>query len=201
MSAKSDFMAAEEIKAILQGREKPEQERIMRWVSESLGVAAAPSQPAAVVSPAMPAGSAHPIGSHAGSNRAKDIKSFVNEKNPKSDVQFAAVVAYFYRFEAPQADRKDAIVATDLQESGRQARGYGFKKPIITLTNALKQGYFDRGGRGEFKLNAVGENLVAMTLPGGTAGNSGNGQPRPRKQQKKKKGNQRKGSAKKPKAS
>jgi hypothetical protein len=32
--------------------------------------------------------------------------------------------------------------------------------------NALNQGYFDRAERGEFKLNAVGENLVAMALPG-----------------------------------
>jgi hypothetical protein len=33
--AKSDFLAAEEIKKILHGRPKAEQERIVRWVSES----------------------------------------------------------------------------------------------------------------------------------------------------------------------
>jgi hypothetical protein len=38
MATKSDFMAAEEIKAILNGRDKNEQERIIRWVSESLGL-------------------------------------------------------------------------------------------------------------------------------------------------------------------
>lgn len=35
-SPKSDFLAAEDIKEILAGREKAEQERIVRWVSESL---------------------------------------------------------------------------------------------------------------------------------------------------------------------
>lgn len=99
--------------------------------------------------------------------RRNDIKSFVAEKSPKNDVQFAAVAAYFYRFEASDAERKEVIGAQDLQTAGRQARGYGFNKPLVTLNNAVALGYFDRGGRGEFKLNAVGENLVAMTLPGG----------------------------------
>jgi hypothetical protein len=31
----------------------------------------------------------------------KDLKTFVTAKNPRSDVQFAATVAYFHRFEAP----------------------------------------------------------------------------------------------------
>src|ERR1019366_321043 len=35
---KSDFIAAEEIKGILHDRQKAEQERIMRWVNESLGL-------------------------------------------------------------------------------------------------------------------------------------------------------------------
>ena len=157
-------MAAEEIKAILDGRNKTEQERILRWVSESIGVAAGPiaTSPAAVSTSPTTQVPLAPSGS-----RRKDIKSFVGEKGPKNDVQFAAVAGYFYRFEASEAERKDFIVAEDLQTAGRQARGYGFTKPLTTLNNAVALGYFDRGGRGEFKLNAVGENLVAMTLPSG----------------------------------
>jgi len=45
------------------------------------------------------------------------------------------------------------------------------------LNNAVALGYLDRAGRGEFKLNAVGENLVAMTLPGSGADANG-GKPR-----------------------
>jgi hypothetical protein len=157
MTTKSDFMAAEEIKAILHGRDKTEQERILRWVSESIGVVAAATTTSPLASAVQPAHGA----------RRRDIKTFVAEKGPKNDVQFAAVAAYFYRFEASEAERKDVIVADDLQTAGRQARGYGFTKPLTTLNNAVTLGYFDRAGRGEFKLNAVGENLVAMTLPSG----------------------------------
>jgi hypothetical protein len=32
--------------------------------------------------------------------------------------------------------------------------------------NAYRDGLFDRGGKGSYKLNSVGENLVAMALPG-----------------------------------
>jgi hypothetical protein len=178
VAAKSDFMAAEEIKGILHGRDKTEQERILRWVSESIGVTAggiiaspAPVSPTAQLSPTV------------GPSRRKDIKSFVAEKAPKNDVQFAAVAAYFYRFEASEAERKDVIVAEDLQTAGRQARGFGFTKPLATLNNAVALGYFDRAGRGEFKLNAVGENLVAMTLP---SGDSTGGAPRSKRKRRSK---------------
>jgi hypothetical protein len=164
MATKSDFMAAEEIKAILDGRDKIEQERILRWVSESIGVAAAPIVTSPAPVSALPTAQ---VSLAASGSRRKDIESFVAEKGPKNDVQFAAVAAYFYRFEASEAERKDFIVAEDLQTAGRQARGYGFTKPLTTLNNAVALGYFDRAGRGEFKLNAVGENLVAMTLPSG----------------------------------
>src|SRR5712672_1821158 len=102
--------------------------------------------------------------------RSKDIKTFINEKNPKSDVQFAAVAAYFYRFESSLGERKEVILPRDLDEAGRQARGYSFKNARATLNNAVMLGYFDRAGDGQFKLNAVGENLVAMTLPGAVGG-------------------------------
>ena len=37
----------------------------------------------------------------------------------------------------------------------------------MTLNNAKNQGYLDSAERGAFQINSVGENLVAMTLPGG----------------------------------
>lgn len=179
---KSDFMAAEDIKAILAGREKIEQERIMRWVGESLGVTAAPA-PAAAPSakPADPAAPAAPAGAPAAPlGHKNDIKSFMSAKMPKSDMQAAAVIAYFYRFEAPEAERKDTVTPNDLQTASRQARGYSFNNARVTLNNAVGQGYFDRGGaRGVFSLNAVGENLVAMALPGSGGDNGGKASRKP----------------------
>lgn len=171
MATKSDFMAAEEMKAILDGRDKTEQERIIRWVTESLGLVATSSALPGNLPAATPVVSQttaqHP---HTSSPRSKDIKTFVNEKNPKNDVQFAAVVAYFYRFECPQADRKEVLVPKDLDDAGRLARGYSFTNSRTTLGNAVKLGYFDRAGNGSYKVNAVGENLVAMTLPSAGGG-------------------------------
>lgn len=168
MATKSDFMAAEEIKAILHGRDKLEQERIIRWVTESLGLVGSPSigVGASALPTALsvtPPAHAQPLG--APLQRLRDIKTFVKEKNPKNDVQFAAVAAYFYRFECSQAERKETIVPKDLDEAGRQARGYSFKNARQTLNNGVMLGYFDRAGDGAYKVNAVGENLVAMTLP------------------------------------
>jgi len=186
MASKSDFMAAEEIKAILHGRDKTEQERILRWVSESIGVTAgATIASSAAVLPSQTAKQPAPLGPA----HRKDIKSFVAEKAPKNDVQFAAVAAYFYQFEASEAERKDVIGAEDLQTAARQARGYGFTKPLATLNNAVALGYFDRAGRGEFKLNAVGENLVAMTLPSGDSTGGASQGKRRRRTRVRKKGN------------
>jgi len=177
MTTKSDFMAAEEIKAILTGRDKIEQDRIIRWVNESLGLATLPKH----ADPASVPPTTHSVSAKTGAELPlqpahivkKDIRSFVDEKKPKNDVQFAVVAAYYYRFAAPDGERKDTITSTDLDNAARQARGYGFKKSVQTLSNARNLGYFDSAGRGEFRLNAVGENLVAMTLPGTAANASG----------------------------
>jgi hypothetical protein len=186
--AKSGFLAAEEIAGILQGRDKTEQERIIRWVTESLGlapVAAIPTAPTtSALTPVLTSPSTR-IVQHAyvAPGRPKDIKSFVDEKRPKSDMQFAAVVAYFYAFEAPEANRKGTITADELQEAARLAGWKRFDRPAVPLNNAISQGYLDRAGRGEFRLNAVGENLVAMALPGTDGDATSNTTGRPRRKQ------------------
>jgi hypothetical protein len=101
---------------------------------------------------------------------ATDIKTFIAEKKPRNDVQYAAAVAYYYRFEAPEAEKKDAINKDDLQESTRKAGRDRFGNPLQMLNNAHKLGLLDRGSeKATFVINSVGENLVAMTLPDGGA--------------------------------
>jgi hypothetical protein len=96
-----------------------------------------------------------------------DIKSFIDEKRPRSDVQFAATVAYYLRFEAPSDERKDSINKEDLQEACRKAKRDRLKIPYQTLLNAHKLGLLDKGSeKATFAINTVGENLVAMSLPG-----------------------------------
>lgn len=68
-----------------------DRERIIRWAREKLGMTV-PVVPAAVA-PRLEAGDdvARDVGS-AGGRAAVDIKKFVTEKAPRSDVHFAAMV-------------------------------------------------------------------------------------------------------------
>jgi hypothetical protein len=143
------------------------QQRVLRWVAEGLGVplgtmVAQQSQASgSQISPQMPPATAPP------GETGMDIKRFIAAKAPKSDKQFAAAVVYFYRFEAPPAERRDSINGAVLQEAARLAGRKRLQNPRATLNNTKAAGYLDSTARGEFTINSVGENLVAMTLPGG----------------------------------
>jgi hypothetical protein len=105
---------------------------------------------------------------------SKDLKTFVEEKKPKNDVQYAATVAYYYRFESPKDQRKDEINADDLQDSCRLVGRVRFKVPGQTLRNAHTLGLLDKGTQsGSYAINSVGENLVAVALPGDGSGAPG----------------------------
>src|SRR5262245_16643087 len=95
--SKSDFVVAEEIKVLLEGRDKLEQEKILRWVRESLGLQTEAARPVESVVPSS--ASLHPAPARGAHVASKNIKSFVEEKKPRSDVQFVVTVAYYYCFE------------------------------------------------------------------------------------------------------
>lgn len=144
-----------------------DQNRILRWTAEKLGLGQpVPTGPATGDTPAQPK-------IEPGAPRmaaTADIKSFVTQKRPKNDTQFAAVVAYYHRFEAPE--KKTSITQADLLEACRMANYPRPPAPAQTLRNALNAGLLDRAERGAYTVNSVGENLVAVTLPGdGTTSN------------------------------
>lgn len=143
------------------------QQRVLRWVAEGLGVVpqaavAQPFQIAGVQNPPQAPHSGQP-----GTTSNTDIKTFIATKAPKSDQQFAAAVAYYYRFEAPPAERRESIDGDLLQEATRLSGRSRLSSPRNTLNNAKGAGYLDSTAPGVFTINSVGENLVAMTLPGG----------------------------------
>lgn len=177
---KNDFDVAKSLFDQLDGLDKERQHRVLRWVAESLGIALHVKTPGtpATNEPASfhPGATDTPLTPQSLGSRSTDIKSFVTAKNPKSDVQYAAVVAYYYRFEAPAEERKETITSEILQESTRLAGRTRLTKPVMTLNNSKNLGYLDPAGRGSFKINTVGENLVAMTLPG-TQGRQGDDPP------------------------
>lgn len=145
-----------------------QQQRLLRWAQEKLGLAQpTPGNPPA--HPATPTLQPHaPLSPAHGTTT--DIRSFMAAKSPKSDNQFAAAVAYFYKFEAPEAQRKDTINKDDLVEACRMVQRRRPNHPAQVLVNTLAQGLLDKSERGQYRINSVGENLVAMVLPSQDSG-------------------------------
>lgn len=163
------FEAARQIYEAVKGLKAAQQEQALRWAAESLGLVipitakpAAPQPPGALQdrSTVTPAPPAPPLG------EAVDIASFVESKQPRSDVQFVAVAAYYFKFKAPADQRRATIDAALLQDAITDTHWNGVPSAKTTLNNAKAQGYLKKGAaRGEFAMTAVGENLVARGLP------------------------------------
>jgi hypothetical protein len=175
-----EFDALRTIVKTLEAFGADDQNRILRWAAEKLGL----SQPQRQTAPAADLGSPGipPALPEVPPGGTTDIKSFVAQKKPKNDSQFAAVVAYYHRFEAPQ--KKDSITQVDLLDACRMANYPRPPAPGQTLRNAVNAGLLDRAERGAFSVNSVGENLVAVTLPGDGTGSS-NSAPKQRPARKK----------------
>ena len=163
-----DLEATRQVAALLEPFQPAERERIIRWVREKLGMEVALGQPTRP--PGAAFAQAPVIAGPSGQEpQPNDLRSFVKSKNPKNDTQFAATVAYYYRFIAAEAERKDAISPQDLMDACRTADWKRPSRPGQTMVNAFHAGVFDKSGHGSYKLNSVGENLVAMVLPGDSA--------------------------------
>src|SRR6266851_8062321 len=113
----NEFDAVKAFVEALKRLEPKIQERALRYASEALGLQfpmpsqgtagqLAPTADRSLPAPPVP-------------SPALDIKSFMNKKAPRTDTQFAAAVAYYYRFEAPEAQRKNWINAKDLADAAR----------------------------------------------------------------------------------
>jgi hypothetical protein len=169
MSQKPDDLdALRAIVAALEPFDENERERIMRWASEKLGI-----KNVTVNTQTTPPASTNSSNPPASQSGTKDIKSFLTEKSPTSANQLVAAVAYYYKFEAPISERKNSITKEDLLDACRKATLERPKAPNVVMVNAAKYGLVDNVGTGAYEINAVGENLVAVTMPTTGHGNSG----------------------------
>jgi len=167
--------------------EKDVRGRLLRWAEESLalakpGKAAAPAAaPAAAAEPkavrrrgrrkrrakgkkavTAPVAALAPVVAGA----AGSVQAFMAQKKPRSDVQFAAAVAYYFRHAAPAGQRKDGINGDDLQKAALQSGRGKFQNANQTLNNTRRLGYLDKGKeRGSFCINSAGEKLIGTVLP------------------------------------
>jgi len=116
--------------------------------------------PASVVAPA-----AQPQAPIQPPHTPKDIRTLKEEKQPENAREMACVVAYYLQHYAPPNDRKEVVTSEDMVKYFKQAHFPLPKRIPQLLVDARHSGYFDPAERGTYRLNAVGYNLVAHTLP------------------------------------
>lgn len=102
------------------------------------------------------------------SDRFVDIRSFFELKKPRSHIEAATTVAFYFQNVAPDSQRRESIDKQTLEHGFRQAK---WKLPKVIgqiLIDAKKAGYFDSAGEtGTYKLSPVGYNLVEHALGSG----------------------------------
>ena len=173
MSQNKDiFDASRDVSNILKPFDSAKRKMVISLASTSLGEELFDTRGVNLVNSQKPDVQKYPEapiqhGNSAVQKQAKpiNIKSFIEQKKPTSDIHLVTTIAYYYAFEAPEEEKKESIGAEDLIEALRQSQQKRFKKPVQVLNNAKKRGLLDSAGRGQFKINSVGENLVAMVLP------------------------------------
>ena len=93
------------------------------------------------------------------------IEKFKDQKQPKTDMEMAVLVAYYLQYVAPQGEKKLVITTEDLDTYFKIA-SYPIPAAINQLlTNTKNAGYIDQSAHGQYKLNAVGYNLVKHNMP------------------------------------
>lgn len=158
----TELNAIQVVLGALRGLKPDERQRVVNYVFQRLGLSpssAVPSEAPSAIPVSTLATSESP------STVPRDIRSLKEQKKPRTAMEMAALVAYYLSELAPQAYRKTEIGTEDINTFFKQA---DFPLPTIprqTLFNAKAAGYFDSAGRGAFKLNPVGHNLVVHGLP------------------------------------
>lgn len=99
--------------------------------------------------------------------QTRDIRSLAEDKKPSSAIERATLVAYYLSELAAEDHKKTEIGSDDLKQYFKQAGFPIVREPHKVLNNAKAAGYLDSGsGRGTYKLNPVGHNLIVHGFGG-----------------------------------
>jgi len=142
---------------------------VIDYVAKRLGISHSPTSAAAASASMAATSQAVTLAAQPGATSTPvHIKTFKEQKKPRSANEMAALVAYFLGEVVPQAQRKSTISTKDIQTYFKIAEFPLPEQVRVTLPNAKQAGYFDSVGDGEYRLNAVGHNLVAHSMPRGS---------------------------------
>jgi hypothetical protein len=180
-----ELQAIQQVIAALSELDSGARTRVIDYVFQRLGLKPVTEQSSVVAPSSSPTEVLTPAQAR---RRQVDVRSFGTEKSPRSANERVAVVAYYLAELAPETERKAEISAADITKYFKQA---GFPLPgaaRMTLVNARNAGYLDAGAdRGTYRLNPVGHNLVAHSLPASGSVRSNGGRKKPRKRARDKK--------------
>lgn len=165
MVADPEVSAIHAILAALDPLSPEARERVIGFVFHRLGVSWSGATPStAVRSRAEPTTVSLPS-IRTAEQRPSDIRSLREQKRPRSAIEMVALVAYYLENLAPLGERKSEFSGSDLIRYFKQAAFPLPKSSLMTLVHTRNAGYIDGAGRGLYKINPVGHNLVAHALP------------------------------------
>jgi len=165
-AADLEVSAIRAVLAALEPLNADARERVIGFVFHRLGVSwsGTPLSTPQTRTRAEPPTSISPVG-RGSELRAGDIRSLREQKRPRSAIEMTALVAYYLENMAPPGERKGEFSGTDLVRYFKQAAFPLPKSSHMTLVHTKNAGYIDGAGRGLYRLNPVGHNLVAHALP------------------------------------
>ncbi|MDD5459862.1 MAG: hypothetical protein PHF37_10775 [Phycisphaerae bacterium] len=150
------------ITSALETLEKAVQQRVLQYSMQHLGLQLTQAESP----PSVSDDKSNQTGDITSSQeKLSDIRSLRDQKQPNSDMEMAAIVAYYLSELAPKEIQKDTIETEDIKTYFKQAGHPLPTGPQFTLPNAKAAGYVESAGYGKYKLNPVGHNLVAHGLP------------------------------------
>lgn len=152
---------------VLEPLDDEARQAVVDYVFRRLNLTIPNSSPPAPALPAHnPATAVPPPTAPEAGTKSVHIKELKEQKKPRSANEMAVLVGYYLSHVAPTEQRKPTFNKKDLETYFKIAE---FKLPEgdlrFTLTNTKNAGYLDMAGEGEYKLNAVGYNLVVHSLP------------------------------------
>jgi len=167
--ASNIFQVASDITERLVHLPRDQQARVLEWVSQCLNLS--PALPASSVPgrskaspPTRPRRSRATGESGVEGVDAADMRTFVESRRPTSDVQYAVVIAHYFRHHVPAHQRRETVTARMIGHSTSLTRWKSISNPGTTLHQATTHHYLDRVDRGQFAITAAGEQLVTKEL-------------------------------------
>ena len=153
-----ELLAIQSVIKALSSLDDKERSRVLEYVFKRLDMAA-------VQAPPSRGETAEPHAVPRTARAIADIRTLKEEKQPRSANEMAAVIAYYLSELASEEERTETVNTETLRRYFKMA---GFRlptKPKQTLPTDAAAGYLDSAGRGVYRLNPVGYNLVVHGLP------------------------------------